>query len=234
MPEDEWFTNTPPIDEGEALPGGLSDPPKEVILSAVSSFDNIATGGNTATGTLGDGIVDTNFSISTSGNANLLGSVNNLIAFQESSNTDGRIQIDFDGPLTNVEFFVTNLTNRTANDPENLLGDFTVTLSDGTVINNASFSVIQDNINPNSSFGEFSTFNTDRELLTTVTRNGAAFVTDPNANGAGNQAAGRIVFDVPVDHTECIGIESISFERSGGPNNFRAFFGVSGQAFTEN
>ena len=91
LPEDEWFTNTPPIDEGEALPGGLSDPPKEVILSAVSSFDNIATGGNTATGTLGDGIVDTNFSISTSGNANLLGSVNNLIAFQESSNTDGRI-----------------------------------------------------------------------------------------------------------------------------------------------
>jgi len=207
--------------------------PKEFVLTDVGEFDfdDVNTGaGGSATGTIGDAGHMTGFNLTTD-TGNILGTSNDLIAFRESPESAGTFTTTFNEPLTNVEFFVTNLTN--INNDDNLLGNFTVTLSDGTVLNNAAFSILPDVINPNTNYGEFRTGGSDRESLQIVTVGGLQYVTDPTQNGAGRQAAGRIVFDnvpgVGTSPGNPVGITSISFDRSGGPNNFRAFFGISGQ-----
>lgn len=218
-----------PLDEGEELP-----PIGKVFeITEVGSLDftdvNRGVGGS-ATGTIGDASHMTGFTVTTD-TGNILGTSGNKITFAETPNHAGTFTTSFAEPMTDVEFWVQNVTNITSND--NLLGNFTVTLSDGTVLNNAAFTVVPDVINPNSTYGEFTTGGSDRESLQVVTVGGAQYVTDPTQNGPGSQSAGRITFDnVPAagpSPGNPIGITSISFERSGGPNNYRAFFGVSGK-----
>jgi len=215
----------------DAPPAAESDePPKTVELSALSSFAGTGSNANSATGTFGDGSIDTNFSVTTDGE--IVGFSGNRVRFREGSDRPGTFLIDFDDPLTDVEFWVGNFTN-VAGQPQNLLGNFTVTLSDGTVLNNAAFDILPDAIAPNSTFGEFATINSTSELLTQVVQGGANWVTDPTFNGGGTQAGGRIVFrDIPtidLSGSDCVGITSIEFESSGGPAGYSAFFGVSGQ-----
>lgn len=220
--------NLEPADEAE---------PKVFEVSEVGSlaFDSVNTGtGGSATGLIGDGSLTTNFTTTTD-TGSILGTIGNLIGFRESPNDAGTFTTTFADPLTNLEFFVTNLTNITNRGTENFLGNFTVTLSDGTVLNNAAFTVLPDVITPNTTFGEFTTIGSDRESLQVVTMGGNQFVTDPTFNGAGSQAGGRIVFDgIPSVGTspsasKPVGISSISFDRSGGPTGFSAFFGFSGE-----
>jgi len=215
--------NVEPTDEGEF---------KTFEVSEVGSYDftSVSPGfGGSAAGTIGDGSLDTTFTTTTD-TGQILGTSGNKIRFRESPNANGTFTTTFADPLTNVELWVQNLANN-----DNFLGNFTVTLSDGTVLNNAAFSVLPDMISPNSTFGEFSTVGSDRENLQVTTIGGNQFVTDPTTNGAGSQAAGRIVFTgvPPAGNSPTlsnpVGISSISFERSGGPNNFSAFFGFSGQ-----
>lgn len=215
--------NVEPTDEGEF---------KEFDISEVGSqdFTSVNPGfGGSASGTIGDGNVDTTFTTTTD-TGQILGTSGNKIRFRESPSANGTFTTTFADPLTNVEFWVQNLAN-----DDNFVGNFTVTLSDGTVLNNAAFTVLPDTINPNSTYGEFSTIGSDRESLQVTTIGGNQYVTDPTTNGAGRQAAGRIVFtgippagSSPTLGTP-VGVTSISFDRSGGPNNFSAFFGFSGQ-----
>lgn len=215
--------NVEPTDEGEF---------KTFNVSEVGSYDftSVSTGfGGSASGTIGDGALDTTFNTTTD-TGQILGTSGNKIRFRESPNANGTFTTTFADPLTNVELWVQNLAN-----DDNFLGNFTVTLSDGTVLNNAAFTVLPDVISPNSTYGEFSTVGSDRESLQVTTIGGNQFVTDPTTNGSGSQAAGRIVFTglPPVGNSPTlsnpVGVTSISFERSGGPNNFSAFFGFSGQ-----
>ncbi len=215
--------NVEPTDEGEF---------KTFDVSEVGSneFTSVNTGfGGSATGTIGDGSLNTTFNTTTD-TGQILGTSGNTIRFRESPNANGTFTTTFADPLTNVELWVQNLAN-----DDNFLGNFTVTLSDGTVLNNAAFTVLPDAISPNSTFGEFSTIGSDRENLQVTTIGGNQFVTDPTTNGPGSQAAGRIVFTgiPPTGNSPTlsnpVGITSVSFERSGGPNNFSAFFGFSGQ-----
>ena len=220
--------NVEPADEAE---------PKEFVVSEVGSFDfdSVNTGvGGSASGLIGDGSINTTFTTTTD-TGQILGSSGNLIRFSESSVNPGTFTTTFADPLTNVELFVTNLTNVTGRGVDNLLGNFTVTLSDGTVLNNAAFSVLPDAIAPNTSLGQFTTSGQDRESLQVVTSGGNQFITDPTANGAGSQTGGRLVFTgLPTvgtspSITKPVGISSVTFERSGGPTGFQAFFGFSGE-----
>lgn len=223
--------NLGPLNEGEPNDFVWEPPPTKTIdLSEVSSFSGTSSTNNSAEGTIGDGSIDTNFSISTTGD--IVGFSGNKVRFREGEENAGTYVIDFDDPLTNVEFWVSNLTNTQA-DHNNLLGNFSVTLSDGTVLNDAAFSILPDAIAGNSTFGEFTTIGSTNELLNQVMFGGSSWVTDPTVNGSGNQGGGRIVFtDAPtLDHdgSDCVGISSLEFDLIGGPNGFSAFFGVSGQ-----
>jgi Flp pilus assembly pilin Flp len=215
--------NVEPTDEGEF---------KTFEVSQVGSydFDSVNTGfGGSASGTIGDGSLNTTFNTTTD-TGQILGTSANKIRFRESPNANGTFTTTFADPLTNVELWVQNLANN-----DNFLGNFTVTLSDGTVLNNAAFTVLPDVITPSTDFGEFRTASTDTENLQVTTIGGNQFVTDPTSNGPRSQAAGRIVFTgVPPTGnsptlSDPVGISSISFDRFGGPDNFSAFFGFSGQ-----
>ena len=213
-----------------------------VVLSdsATLSFDSVTTGvGGSATGTIGDGATDTTFSISATGNGNIAGITGGTeLRFRETDAFDGRFTIAFDDPITDFELFIRGLNN-VVDAAENLLGNFILTLSDGTIIGNAPFSILPDAITENESFGLFSTRDDDNSTLSAVNRGGLDFVTDPAADGTENQAAGRIVFpDIPAAFSSSasgLGLSSISFDREGGPNNnsFQANVSVSGQVIGE-
>ena len=215
--------NVEPRDEGEFKTFDVSE-------VGSSDFTSVNTGfGGSVSGTLGAGGLNTGFTTTTD-TGQILGTSGNTIRFRESPDANGTFTTTFDDPLTNVEFFISNIAN-----DDNFVGNFTVTLSDGTVLNNAAFMVLPDTIAPNSTFGEFTTIGSDRENLQVTTIGGNQFVSDPTSNGPQSQAAGRIVFTgiPPVGNSPTlsppVGISSISFERFGGPTNFSAFFGFSGQ-----
>ncbi len=211
-----------------------------VVLSepATLSFESVTTGvGGSATGTIGDGTTDTTFSITTD-TGNIAGTTGGTeLRFRETDAFSGQFTIAFDDPLTDFELFIRGLNN-VMGAVENLIGNFILTLSDGTVIGNAPFSILPDAITENESFGLFSTRRNDNSILSAVNRGGLDFVTDPAADGTGNQAAGRIVFpDIPAASSSAasgLGLSSISFDRTGGPrNSFQANVSVSGQVIGE-
>ena len=210
------------------------------VLSDVGifDFDDVTTGvGGSASGTIGDGTIDTGFTVTTD-TGNIAGTTGgNEIRFRENDANSGTFTIAFDEPLTEVEFWIRNLANIVGS-IENLIGNFMLTLSDGSIINNAAFSILPDIIAPNQDYGLFSTRNNDTSPLTTVTRGGAQFLTDPAFDGTANQASGRIVFtDLPSVSNppgpNPVGLSSIKFDRSGGPNGFQANFSTSGRVIRE-
>jgi hypothetical protein len=234
---DNCIEMSEPIDEGTAAaePTGSGIVPKEVVLSEASdlTIDSTVNGtGGSATGTLGDGTIDTNFTVTTD-TGNITGDDGDEIRFSEDPSDTGTFTITFDDPVTEFEFWLRNFTNITGN-PDHLIGNFTLELSDGTIINNAAFNVLPDAIAPNSNFGEFSTGGVSRELVVPVNVGGLDYVTDPTFNGSGSQAAGRIVFpDIPslggAPGPGSVGLRSIQFDKVGGVSGFNAFFGASGQ-----
>lgn len=231
--EDGTFTvdtSHPPINEGEEL--DIPDPVDPIVHTvsddATLSFGNVDNGvGGSVSGTLeaADG-TSTTFETTTD-TGNIAGIINGDIAFVEDANNEGTFTTTFAAPVTDLELFVAGLYG---GPNENLLGNFTVTLSDGTVMNNAAFDILQDTISPNTAVGAFTTFSTDRELLRTTTVGGFDYVRDQTPNGSNRQAAGRIVFrDIPAPGPDCIGISSVSFERSGGQSGFLSYFNFSGK-----
>lgn len=208
--------------------------------SGTFGFDNVVTGvGGSATGTIGDGTIDTGFTITTD-TADIAGTTGGTeLRFRETPQSSGSFTITYDEPVTEFEFFVRSLAN-IAGELENLLGNFMLTLSDGTVVNDAPFQIVPDVIAPNQNFGEFETRNTDLSPLSVVTRDGATFVTDPVFDGTPNQAAGRLVFpDIPSVGDPAVqgavGLKALTFERSGGntSNSFQATFSTSGRVLRQ-
>ncbi|MFK7769774.1 MAG: hypothetical protein AB8B55_21380 [Mariniblastus sp.] len=224
-----------PVDEGTELviPVIPNDPPKVWVQSDTSGIDSF--NGRTPTsvnGTIGDGTIDTTFTTTTD-TGQITGANNGDIRYSESNANSGTFTTDFADPITNLEFWVEDLTNVSAADAENLLGNFTITLSDGTVLTNAAFTILPDAIRPNSPYGEFTTGSRDRESLVTVTRGGNQYLTDPTINTTNRQGAARITFDAVPTYggappSDAVGVTSISFDRSGGPNNFTSGFSFSG------
>lgn len=223
----------PPTDEGEFVPPDPPDPPEPEIVHTVSDrgnlvFDNVNTGiGGSVTGTLSTPSGVTTGFTSTTDTGQILGTSNGNISFRESPSADGTFTTTFNDPIADLEFFVAGMFG---GPDQNVLGNFTVTLSDGTVLNNAAFTILPDAISPGGAVGSFTAAGTDTELVQTTNIGGADFLFDPTSNGTGNQVAGRVVFtDIPPHEDDCVGIVSVSFDRRGGPANFTSFYSFSGR-----
>ena len=225
----------PPTAEGQYVPPDTPDPAEphepEIVHTVSDSgnlvFDSVNTGiGGSVTGTLSTPTgVSTGFT-STTDTGQVLGTNGENISFRESPSADGTFTTTFDDPIADLEFFINGLYG---GPDRNVVGNFTVTLSDGTVLNNAAFTVLPDTISPNSAVGSFTTDGLSTELASTISSGGADYVYDATDNGTRNQVAGRIVFtDVPPPGDDCIGIVSVSFDRFGGPPNFTAYYSFSG------
>lgn len=222
-----------PIDGGEPVPpptGG--GPVKTWLVSDPDSLNPTSSTAGSATGTIGAGGITSNFDVTTD-TGRILGTSGSNIRFSEDPDDSGRYTIEFEKPIVDFEFFVDDFTN-IFGQSENLLGNFTLELSDGSVFNNAAFNVVPDAISQNSTYGEFSTGPRSVDRLVPVNRGGLDYVTDPTIDGSLRQAGGRIVFpDVPAfsgtPGPGTIGVQSLSFEKRGGPNNFGAVFNASGR-----
>ena len=210
----------------DVAPSDESGPP---TVGESGTYTFSTSGSGTQRGTIGDGTIDTGFTVTTD-TGSIGGNEDNEVIFEETAATAGTFTTSFDDPLTDVEFFVRSIANDTPGTPH-LLGNFTVELSDGTVINNAAFSIINDSIAPNTDYGFFRTSNEDTTLITSTTVGGNQFIRDPINDGPGNQAAGRIQFtDAAITGAPSgVGISSISFDRSGGSDGYNSRFSVSGK-----
>ena len=193
--------------------------------------------GGSATGLIGDGTIDTGFTVTTD-TGNIAGTSSNEVRFRETVGTAGTFTIAYDEPLTEFEFWIRNFANIDGR-PEQLLGNFKIELSDGTIINNAAFTVLPDAIAPNQNYGLFSTRNNDNSRVVSVNRGGLDYVTDPLFNGTPDQASGRLTFpSIPITANPAapgsVGVSSIMFDRSGGPGGgFQANFSTSGRVLRE-
>lgn len=220
-----------PTNEGEFVPCEAPDEPTiEHVVGDVGtlSYDNVVLGqGGSYSGSLTAPDGSTTGFTSTTDTGEFRSESNGNMGFRESPAGDGTFTTTFDDPIADLELFVAG----TYGGPDqNILGNFTVTLSDGTVLNNAAFTILPDAISPNSPVGAFTSTGLDQELLQAVNVGGADYVQDPTNNGVGTQAAGRIVFtDVPPPGDDCIGIVSVAFDRRGGPPNFTAWYSFSGR-----
>lgn len=220
--------DVPPTHESEE--GDVVVDPIVHVVGGNGSIDfsgGVTNGtGGSVSGVIGDGTTDTTYTTTTDTGRINGTSGGNLIAFAETPGDPGTFTTTFADPIADLELYIGNLMG----DPnENIVGNFTVTLSDGTVLNNAAFSILPDAITPGGTYGAFNSGFTDQELLTSVNIGGLDYVKDPTNNGSGSQGVGRLVFtDVPPPGDDCIGISSISFDREGGPFGFRAFFSYSG------
>lgn len=196
----------------------------------LTQFTSVSADGSSGSGSLGDGTTSTGFSLST--NSGGITSVRTPSGFNinESITVEGDYRIEFDDPLVNVEFFISSLLSRGSN----RVGNFTITLSDGTVINNAAFTIVPDTISSGISVvGPFTANGGSNRLITRITSGGADYAT----SNSGGQAAGRLRFaDIPTAvGPDCVGVTAIQFEKLGGGDGpSGAGFSVSGQVVTEN
>lgn len=225
---DNFISFIAPIEEGQVNTDyGKSE------VSLGGGFTNVTS--TSLDGTIGDSSNNTTFTYTTdTGEIRSANGANGEVRISESNSDEGTYTITFADPVTDLEFWVENFTNPNATLPENLLGNFTVTLSDGTVLNNAAFTIIPDAIVPITDFGAFRTGFSDVDLVSQVTRSGLQYLTDPTVNDFANQSAGRITFDdVPVYPAgspliNAAGITSFSFDRLGGSFNAEMRTGISG------
>ncbi len=220
-----------PLDEGEIIETTSTGDGGTTSAEGTFKFDPFTSGGP-ATGSIGDGTIDTNFTVTGSDTGIVLGTDRNEIVFSEQPGNVGSVTTSFVDPLTDVELFFSSVTNDGA---PHLIENFSVTLSDGTTINNADFSVVPDAISPSINLGAFFTTTAkDFELLSQTTIGGTRFVTDGSNDGAGfgnRQAAGRIRFtDSTITNAPSgVGISSITFHRSGVEVGYTSRFSVSGR-----
>jgi len=192
---------------------------------------------DTVTGTIGDDDVFTRFTLTTD-TGRVRGSSTVGVSLSESPFDDGRFTLTFEDSLTDVELYIGSLSG--AKTP-NVIGDFTITLTDGTVFNNASFRVLPDDFNGLGTVGLFNSFVHNLERVQPISIGGKDYVVDPTDNGTASQAAGRLVFGgaptvsgSPPNPTS-VGVSAISFYRGGGDvDGFGFTVNVSGRVLKEN
>jgi len=176
------------------------------------------TGNQNATFTFGSSVV--NATISTTGGLFLAGVETDILRFNEDLPGNGTYTISLDASLENITFFIGNLGTDNLIPPP-LVGNFTLTLEDGTVITNAPFTVSSGN----DGFTIFGSSDVETPL-TIVTSGGNQYVTDGTDNGLANQAYGLINF--PNIGKEGKALMSLTFETLGDGIGPTAFFGLQG------
>lgn len=223
---DNCVTFESPVDEeGE----DIDEKVPSVSGVGVTQFTSVSADGSSGTGSLGDGTTSTGVNLTT--NSGGIASIRTPagVNINESVNLEGDYRFEFDDPLVNVEFFISSLLSRGSN----RVGNFTITLSDGTVIHNAAFTIVPDTITSNSAVGPFRANGGSTRLISQISLGGAEYAT----SNSGGQAAGRLRFaDIPTAvGPDCVGVTAIQFEKLGGGNGRSgAGFAVSGQIVTEN
>ncbi|WP_420573733.1 gliding motility-associated C-terminal domain-containing protein [Kordia sp.] len=205
-------------------------------LSAVIEWDSSpgTTGGTTdESAILTDGVDTSNITISTTGGAFVSGSETDIIRWNESQAVgDGTYTVTFTEPVYDVTVFFGNM-QRNVNDPDSpvgsgtgtKIGNFVIELEDGTIINDAAFTLTNGN-------GGFTTFSSDTRNLETITIGGITYIrnaTNAPLNDGNQQAFGLLTFsDISNGSNLDNGLRSFTFTKlgsGGGPTSTIGFNG---------
>jgi len=131
---------------------------------------------------------------------------------------DSTYTVSSDSPLYDLQLAIDGLVRDAGTNPEgNSFGNFQLTLSDGTVVSNATFIILNDVVAPNAQAGPFTLAANPQTLAEKVTIGGNEYVRSTGTSGT-DQSFARIVFTDPAIGS--LGITQISFE--AGPGNAAA------------
>ncbi len=190
------------------------------ILDTIEDFAPIALAADTAfsagqaTGTIGDiGVTVTGSGGGTVSNAN-------GVSFSYNESLEGTITSEFDGAFADLTFEVSSLY------AGNSIGNFTMTLDNGTVLSNLDF-VVADPVN-------LSGGGTANTAARSVNSDGIITLIDPDGGDGNDQAGGHVTF-VGLDYemiAEAGGIRSLSFDIIDSPINANTSFTIGGSPLT--
>ena len=194
-----------------------------VKWAITSPEDPIANSSGDILATLTSGGVVVNATVSTNGGF-FRASFAERINYSENTKGNGTYTIALDTAIENVTLYVDNI-GKSNNSRDPLLGDFTLVFEDGTVINNAAFTVTQ-------ATGGFIKGGSSTEGLIKKTVNGKEYLADPSTGGPNgsdhNQAYGLITFpDIGVEGKALKSITFTTLKNGIGPS---ALFGLKGCA----
>ncbi|WP_343764437.1 PKD domain-containing protein, partial [Gangjinia marincola] len=142
-----------------------------------------------------------------------------FISINERTGGNGTYTINFnEAPVTDLQFYIRDLGRR--NSGNGYLGNFSVTLENGTVLNNLNFNILA-GTGPFPGAGGGNT-----EIIQQVNIAGVLYAEDPTANGNGNEAYGLIDFpSILPSVVQSEAITSLSFDIVGDGEN-SVFIGV--------
>lgn len=128
--------------------------------------------------------------------------------FDEGDAGAGTYTFLFDRPVMDFAVSVAHLVNYSSNS-YSAVGNFTLTLGDGTIITDAPFVFVPDPLGSGASYPADS-----QELLATIALNNATYVRDATSDGGGSQAGAFIEFTGDLS----AGVVEFSFHSEGNQN----------------
>ncbi|WP_343762917.1 DUF11 domain-containing protein, partial [Gangjinia marincola] len=182
------------------------------------------TGGSTSgtgnqTALLNSNVGATSVTISTTGGLFDANGNNDYIEFNERAANNGTFTVSFADPVTNLKFYIRDFGRRSSSTAR--LGNFSVTLNNGTVINNVNFDVLA----TTEDFAGAGGGNT--EIVEKFQLSGINYIQDPTTNGGDNEAYGLLDFPAFQNITDSdLAVSSLTFEFSGGDGENVAQFGI--------
>jgi len=185
---------------------------------------------NDTTGVLTSNGQTSNVTITETAGADVSGTLGDSFRYRE--NAEGTIIAAFDVPVTNLSVFFENLINT------NQVGNFQITLADGTILSNPPFDIIDyDPDNIEGFVEQRSDQNTDGLIISPSSPiPGAVFIedSDPTNNQNNDQGAGIIRFNTTSQEQIILsgGITSFSFDVVDGANSgFTGLFHIAANIF---
>ena len=189
---------------------GISDADEGYYLSATSALMEVTTGGNVApVATLTENDHDALLSLTTlNGNIKHSFAGERKFRLSEATAANGVYTITPSRPLFEAEFLLDNFV------PENSVGNFSITLEDGSILNNVDFSIFPDVMTSGAVLGKFDALDTSsRDLGVKDSSTGVHRIVAP-ANPT-DQFAARFKLEIAPEFYDGNGIVSFSFEKFG-------------------
>lgn len=194
----------------------------------VSGYDvmEVTTAGDEPSASLVDGVLQATLDFRFEGRELSRSSATGSDRFimSEQSAYVGTYSIVSSQPMFSVDILFDNFVSSTE------FGNFILTLADGSVVNNADFTIYPDVISAGAQLGEFSALATS--TTSSMVKDSSSGVHRFTGNSPPNQFGGRIKLLNSHDSFDGVGIKSITFEKySGSTGNLVGLVSVASRFF---
>uniref|UniRef100_UPI00054D6150 beta strand repeat-containing protein n=1 Tax=Aquimarina pacifica TaxID=1296415 RepID=UPI00054D6150 len=178
-------------DDNDGILDSVECPTFTVVDKQIINFPDLASSQPSNVGVLTSNGETINVNALTSNNFRNGAGAGNLRLFERNTQT---ITITPDVPLTDIEIYIGDLFYETSASASNLIGDFTFTFLDGSILSNATFVI-------NSVPGDFPTPPAISDLLVQTNIAGIDYVAAPTPSGGTPQGFGYLTFNSLLRNT---------------------------------